>query len=51
MNTLYSSIWPVDGALSGAPSPGQSGPGSDGNKGYPDFLKTPALLEPHHQIV
>ena len=34
--------------LSGATTPGQSGPGSDGNEGV---LKAPALLEPHHQIV
>ena len=26
------SIWPIDGALSGAPIPGQSGPASDGNE-------------------
>ena len=34
----------MDGILSGDTTPGQSGPGSDGNEG-------PALLEPHHQIV
>ena len=28
-----SSIWPIDRTLSGAITPGQSGPGSDGNKG------------------
>ena len=38
----------LDRALSGATTPGQSGPGSDGNEGVP---KAPALLEPHHQIV
>ena len=27
------SIWPIDRILSGAPTPGQSGPGSDGNEG------------------
>ena len=27
-----SSILPIDGALSGATTPGQSGPGSDGNE-------------------
>ena len=31
--------------LSGATTPGQSGPGSDGNKA---FLKALASLEPHH---
>ena len=29
----------------------QSGPGSDGNKGFTAYPKTPALLEPHYQIV
>ena len=29
----FSSIWPVDRALSGATTSGQSGPGSDGNEG------------------
>ena len=28
-----SSIWPIDSALSGATTPGQSGPGSQGNEG------------------
>ena len=30
---IISSIWPIDRTLSGATSPGQSGPGSDSNKG------------------
>ena len=29
----FSSIWPIDRTLSGATTPGQSGPGSDGNEG------------------
>ena len=29
----FRSIWPIDRALSGATALGQSGPGSDGNKG------------------
>ena len=29
----FSSILPIDRALSGATTPGQSGPGSDGNEG------------------
>ena len=33
MSTLFSSIWPIDRALSGATTPGKSGPGSDGNDG------------------
>ena len=28
-----SSIWPIDRTLSGATTPGQSGPESDGNEG------------------
>ena len=28
-----SCIWPIDTGLSGATTPGQSGPGSNGNKG------------------
>ncbi len=28
-----SSIWPIDRALSGVTTQGQSGPGSDGNEG------------------
>ena len=31
--TQFNSIWPVDGTLSGATTPGQSEPGSNGNKG------------------
>ena len=31
--TQFSSIWPIDRTLSGATTPGQSGPGSDGNEG------------------
>ena len=37
--------------LSDATTPGQSGPGSDGNKMYYSFPRAPALLEPNHQIV
>ena len=37
--------------LSGATTPGQSSPGSDGNEGYSAFSKDPTLPEPHHQIV
>ena len=32
-SSQFSSIWPIDRTLSGATTPGQSGPGSDGNKG------------------
>ena len=33
ISTQFSSIWPIDRTLSGAATPGQSGPGSDVNKG------------------
>ena len=32
MSSLFSSIWPIDRALSDAPTPGQSGPGSGANE-------------------
>ena len=32
-STQFSSIWPIDRTLSGATTPGQSRPGSDGNNG------------------
>ena len=37
--------------LSGATTPGQNGPVSDGNKRYSAFPQAPALLEPHYQSV
>ena len=33
ISTQFSSIWPIDRTLSGATTPGQSRPGSDGNEG------------------
>ena len=30
---MISSIWPIDWTISGTTTPGQSGPGSDGNEG------------------
>ena len=47
----FSSIWPTDRTLSGATTPGQSRPGSDGDEGCSAFPKAPILLETHHQIV
>ena len=32
ISTQFSSIWPIDRTLSGATTPGQSGPGNDGNE-------------------
>ena len=51
ISTQFSSILPLYMTLSGATTPGQSGPESDGNKWYSAFPKAPALLESHHQIV
>ena len=43
---------PLIGPLSGTTTLGQSGSGSNGNKGvYAAFPKAPELLESHHQIV
>ena len=33
ISTQFNSIWPIDRILSGATTPGQNGPGSDGNEG------------------
>ena len=33
ISTLFSSIWLIDWTLSGAPTPDQSGPGTDGSEG------------------
>ena len=52
ISTQFSSIQPIDRTLSGATTtPGQSGPGSGGNKGVPRIPHARALLEPHHQVV
>ena len=51
VSTQFSSIRPIDKTLSGATTPCQSRPESDGNKGYSAFPKVPALLERHYQIV
>ena len=51
ISTLFSFIQQIDRTLSGGTTPGQSGPGSDDNKGVLHIPQTPALLEPDHQIV
>ena len=33
ISTLFNSIWPINMTLSGATTPGQSWPGSNGNEG------------------
>ena len=42
-----SSIWPIDRTLSGVTTPGQSGPGSDGNEGV---LCNPKKLKDYWSI-
>ena len=42
---LFSSIWPIDKTLSGATTPGQSGPGSDGNEGVLRLPKSSKISE------
>ena len=51
ISTQFSSISPIDRTLSGATTPGQSEPKSDGNKEVLHIPKAPALLEPQFQIV
>ena len=38
-----SSIWLIDGTLSGASTPGQSGPGSEGNEGVHRILQNSSI--------
>ena len=40
ISTQFISIWPIDRTLSGASTPGQSGPGSDGHK---EVLRIPHI--------
>ena len=47
----FNYIWPIERTFSGATTPDQSGPGSDGNKVVLHIPKATALLDPHHQIV
>ena len=39
------SIWPIDRTLSGATTPGQSGPGSDGNEGVLSIPQSSSITE------
>ena len=39
ISTQFSSIWPIDRIQSGDTTPGQSGPGSDGNEGVIRILQ------------
>ena len=46
-----SSIWPIDRTISGAITPSQSGPGSNGNEGVLCIPQSSILLKPQNQIV
>ena len=45
ISTEFSSIWPIDRILSGATTPGQSGPGSDGNELVLLILQSTSIIE------
>ena len=51
ISTQFGSIWPIDRALSGATTPGQSRPGSGGNEEVLCIPQISSITEPHHQIV
>ena len=41
----FNSIWPIDRTLSGATTPGHSGPGSDGNEGVLCIPQSSSITE------
>ena len=45
ISTQFSSIWPVDGTLSGATTSAQSGPGSNGNEGVLCIPQSSSITE------
>ena len=45
INTQFSSIWPMDRTLSGATTPGQSGPGSNDNERVLHILQSSSITE------
>ena len=45
MSMQFSSIWPLDRALSGAITPDQSGPGSDSNEGVLSIPQNSSITE------
>ena len=49
--TQFSSGWSLDRALSGATTPGQSWPGSDGNEGVIHIPQSSTITGTYHQIV
>ena len=51
ISTQFSSIWPINRALSGVTTPGQSRPETMAIKWYSPFPQAPELPKPYHQIV
>ena len=45
ISTQFSSIWPIDGTLSGATTAGQNGPGSDGKEGLLCIPQSSSITE------
>ena len=43
--TQFSSIWPIDRTISSATTPGQSGPGSDGNEEVLCIPQSSSIIE------
>ena len=43
ISTKFSFIWPIDRSLSGATTPGQSGPGNSGNEGVLPISQTSSI--------
>ena len=43
INTQFSSVWPIDKTLSGATTPGQSGPRNDGNEGVQRIFQSSSI--------
>ena len=44
MSMQFSSIWPIDRVISGATTPGQSGPGSDANEGVLHIPQSSSII-------
>ena len=43
ISTQFSSVWPINRTLSGATTPGQSEPGTDGNEGVLHILQSSSI--------
>ena len=49
-STQCNSIWPINTTQSGATTPGQSGPGNDGNKGVLHIPQLFSVILPGHSF-